>query len=80
MTGAFNEIAATLTGGQVDALGLDWSRLRFQHMAAIRAKLAERDAPATANKKLSAPLGARGCASKFLSAVLFALRGHECPR
>jgi len=57
MQGALNEIAGLLSGGAVDALTLDWAALRFQHTAAIRAKLAERDAPATANKKLSALRG-----------------------
>jgi site-specific recombinase XerD len=57
MRGALNEIAAMLTKGQVDALALDWAALRFQHTAAIRAKLAKRDAPATVNKKLSALRG-----------------------
>jgi hypothetical protein len=33
---------------------LDWAVLRFQHTAAIRSQLAERYAPATANKMLSA--------------------------
>ena len=57
MQGALNEIAAMLTKGQVDALGLDWAALCFQHTTAIRSKLAERDAPATVNKKLSALRG-----------------------
>ena len=57
MRGALNEIAAMLTGDAVDALGLDWCALRFQHTAAIRSKLAEQAAPATANKKLSAMRG-----------------------
>ncbi len=35
-------------------LHMDWAALRFQHTAAIRQALAERYAPATANKMLSA--------------------------
>lgn len=52
--GALDTIAGLLSGGQADALTLDWAALRFQHTAAIRAKLAEGYAPATANKMLSA--------------------------
>lgn len=40
--------------GADDALSLDWAALRYQHTAAIRARLAETYAPATANKILSA--------------------------
>lgn len=54
MHNALNTIAA-LDGK--DAYMLDWSRLRYQHTAAIRAHLAEQYAPATANKLLSALRG-----------------------
>src|SRR5258705_12351942 len=37
-----------------DALACPWASLRYQHTAAIRAELAERYAPATANKLLAA--------------------------
>jgi site-specific recombinase XerD len=57
MRSALNTIAIMVSGGQADALTLAWSRLRFQHTAAIRAKLAEVYAPATANKMLSAVRG-----------------------
>jgi site-specific recombinase XerD len=40
-----------------DLTTLDWAALRFQHTAAIRARLAESYRPATANKMLSALRG-----------------------
>ena len=40
--------------GQSDALSCPWARLRYQHTAALRTVLAERYAPATANKMLAA--------------------------
>lgn len=54
MKGALNVMAALLTSGRCDALSLDWGEVRFQHGAALRAVLAERYAPATANKMLAA--------------------------
>jgi site-specific recombinase XerD len=49
---ALDTIARML--GARDAFRLDWSALRSQHTAAIRAKLAESYSPASANKILSA--------------------------
>lgn len=57
MLGALNTIARLLTDGHCDALDLDWTRLRYQHITAVRAKLAERYAVATANQHLSALRG-----------------------
>ena len=57
MRQALDTIASLVSSGQTDALGLDWSRMRFQHTAAIRAELAESYAPATVNKMLSALRG-----------------------
>jgi len=54
MKGALDAMAHLLTSGRCDALSLDWSEVRFQHGAALRAVLAERYAPATANKMLAA--------------------------
>jgi integrase len=57
MRAALEGIARLVTGGRAGALGLDWSALRYQHTAGIRARLAERYAPATANKALAALRG-----------------------
>jgi len=54
MKGALDAMASLLTSGRCDALSLDWSEVRFQHGAALRANLAGRYAPATANKMLAA--------------------------
>ena len=50
MRQALNAIAGMLTAGQADCLTLDWSKVRYQHAAAIRAQLAERYKAATVNK------------------------------
>ncbi len=57
MRGALLTIAALLTDGAADCFALPWSALRYQHTAAVRAILAERYAPATANKHLAALRG-----------------------
>lgn len=57
MRDALNVIATWLTNGDADALTLQWAALRFQHTAAIRAKLAQEYSAATANKVLSALRG-----------------------
>src|SRR5690242_3893332 len=57
MRAAVDTLAALLTGGRCDADTLDWSRLRYQHTAALRAVLLERYQPATANKHLAALRG-----------------------
>jgi integrase len=54
MRGTLDAIAALLTNGQCDAITLDWSKLRYQHTAAIRAVLKKRYAGTTANKMLCA--------------------------
>jgi len=58
---ALDTIAGILAEGS-DALTFPWSQLRFQHTAAVRAQLAQRYAPATANKMLSALRGVLGAA------------------
>ena len=57
MRGSLDTIAGLLSHNVHDALSLPWSRLRFQHTAALRSQLAERYSAATANKMLSALRG-----------------------
>ena len=57
MRQALEVIAGLLTGGKADALACPWPALRFQHTSAIRAHLADRYSPATANKMISALRG-----------------------
>src|SRR5947207_11351122 len=54
---ALETIAQILSQGRSSAADLQWGALRFQHTQAIRAALAEKYAPATANKMLSALRG-----------------------
>ncbi|HEY4690311.1 MAG TPA: tyrosine-type recombinase/integrase [Anaerolineae bacterium] len=58
MRSSLDIAAELLTRGRVrNALMLDWPALRFQHVAALRAKLIERYSPATVNKLLAAVRG-----------------------
>jgi site-specific recombinase XerD len=58
MRSALDGLAAKLTQGRVtDARLLDWRALRYQHVAALRARLKDEYAPATANKMLCALRG-----------------------
>jgi len=57
MREALNTIAALLTQGKCDAETLPWAALRYQHTAAIRAALMERNKPSMANKTLAALRG-----------------------
>ncbi|AFZ15681.1 integrase family protein (plasmid) [Crinalium epipsammum PCC 9333] len=54
MRQALNAIAQLLTAGQCDVMTLDWSKLRYQHTAALRSVFMEKYAPATANRMLCA--------------------------
>jgi len=56
MRQALDVIAGLLTGNS-DCLACNWGALRFQHTSAIRSRLAESYAPATANKMLCAMRG-----------------------
>ncbi len=55
MASTLSQLAALL--GCSDAASCPWHELRHQHVAALRAVLAERYAPATANKSLAAIRG-----------------------
>src|SRR2546426_12053813 len=57
MRAAVETLAALLTGGRCDADTLDWSRLRYQHTAALRTVLLERYQAATTNRHLAALRG-----------------------
>jgi site-specific recombinase XerD len=57
MRQSLDAIAHLLTGGLADSMSVDWSRVRYQHSQAVRARLAETYAPATANKMLAALRG-----------------------
>lgn len=54
---ALDVVADTLTAGRCTAANMTWSEVRHQHTAKVGAKLAERYAPATVNKMLSALRG-----------------------
>jgi hypothetical protein len=51
---ALNFVASLLTNGAADCLTLNWAALRHQHTAAVRGRLLDTYAPATANRILSA--------------------------
>lgn len=57
MRESLETIARIASAGEVGVLEFPWWMLRYQHAEAIRAKLAEGYAPATANKMLSAMKG-----------------------
>jgi site-specific recombinase XerD len=57
MLAGLHTIAALVSNGQHTAETLPWHELDYQHTAAVRSLLAERYAPATANKLLSALRG-----------------------
>lgn len=57
MSESLETVAAILTSGRETAATLHWGALRFQHTSAIRSQLAERYAPATANKHMAAIRG-----------------------
>ena len=61
MAGALRAVAEMLTG-QDDLAAVPWGALRFEHVSAVKAKLAEKLAPATVNKYLAALRGVAGAA------------------
>ncbi len=54
MRSSLNAISSLLTGGRCDVMTLDWSKLRYQHTAAVRTALGQKLAPTTVNKMLVA--------------------------
>jgi integrase/recombinase XerD len=56
MAGALELVARSISGSR-DVYQFDWSSLRYEHVAAIRAELAGRYSPAYCNKLLSAVKG-----------------------
>jgi len=54
---ALDAIARFLSGGEVNCLELDWTKVRYQHTALVRSYLMDKYAPATANRMLCALRG-----------------------
>lgn len=87
---ALASIAGRLVGAeQADPLTFDWALLRYQHAQALRADLAARFAPATANRMLAAlkgvlreawRLGQLDAEAFHRAADLEAVRGSRLPR
>ena len=65
MRRALDQAARILAGEFARADTLPWERVRFDHMSALRATLADRYAPATANLTLTAVRGAMRAAWKL---------------
>ncbi len=89
MRQALDAMAALLTGNQSDAESLNWASLRYQHTHAIRTAIAERYAPATANKMLAAlrgtlrecwRLGLMPAEAFYRAADLSPVRGTTIPK
>lgn len=58
MRSALDQVARILARDETaDALGVPWKQVRYHHMVALRSKLSEAYAPATANKMLAAVRG-----------------------
>ncbi|MEO8354700.1 MAG: site-specific integrase [Chloroflexota bacterium] len=54
---ALDLVASLLSSEKADCLTLNWAAIRYQHTAAVRGRLLDRYAPATANRILSALRG-----------------------
>jgi site-specific recombinase XerD len=57
MRSSLDLVAGFLSEGRLDSLSIDWSKIRYQHMSAVRGTVAEVYAPSTGNKMLSAVKG-----------------------
>lgn len=82
-------IAEEFSAGRCNAANFPWRKLRYEHTSAIRSKLAERYAPATANKMLSAlrgilkecwRLGQLGVEEMSKAADIQPIRGSRIPK
>lgn len=89
MRGSLQVMAELLTGGKCTWETMPWQQLRVQHTQALRAELADRYAPATANKMLAAVRGVLRAAwelgqidtDSYQRAVsMRAVRGETVPR
>jgi integrase/recombinase XerD len=87
--GALATVAEILTGIRQDPLTVPWHDLRYEHTQAVRAALAERYAPATANTMLAAlrgvlkeawRLGLMDAEDMHRAVDLPAVRGETLPR
>lgn len=54
MRHALNASAKLLTNGACDVMTLDWSKVRYQHLASLRAVFIDKYAPNTVNRMLAA--------------------------
>jgi site-specific recombinase XerD len=88
MRQALDVCAGILTNGEHDARSLRWPNLRYQHTQAIRAALADKYAPASANKILAAlrsvlrecwRLGLMSAEDYHRAADLKAVQGERLP-
>ena len=88
MRSALRTMARLLTADRCDETTCPWGALRYQHTAAVRAWLAERYAPATANRHLAAlravlkeafRLGHVGADEYHRAVDLPAVRGERLP-
>ena len=86
---ALNTMAKMLSGGRLNAENLPWHELRYPHTNALRAALAERYSPATANRHLAAlrgvlkeawRLGQMSAEDLQRAIDLPAVRGERLPR
>lgn len=89
MRQALGVVAELLSSGKATAETLPWAAIRYQHTAAVRAALAERYAPATANKALSAlrgvlaecfRLGLMSAEDHSRASDLPSIKGQSAPR
>ena len=76
MEGALATTATLLAGTTIAARAFPWGTLTYAETAAVRAALAARYAPGTANKMLAALRSSLGLAQEFGDAVHLDLGGE----